>query len=186
MAAAAGSSLLLALCALACAHDPEPSRAQKSSTAGSSTAGSSTAGSSTAGSSTAGSSTAGSSTAGSSTAGSSGVAGGLRALAAERGVVLAVHDCAPVGGSRVVICHADLSSSELATLRTALQLGPLGQTRAPGPAFGKSRCLDRAPAGAIALVTGFPWLERSHYRYLLIVVPEGGGRACVETEEGYG
>jgi hypothetical protein len=161
MVVAGNSCLVLALCALACAHDPDPSGT--TAPAGPS-----------------------SSARTSSTAGSSSVANGLRALAAERGVTLSVHDCAPVGGSRVVICHADISSSELAALRTALELGPLGQTRAPGPAFGKSRCLDRAPAGAIALVTGFPWLERSHYRYLLVVVPEGGGRACVETEEGYG
>jgi hypothetical protein len=152
MVAAGSSCLVLALCALACAHDPEPSSAAGPS----------------------------------GVASPSGVAGGLRALAAERGAVLSVRDCAPVDGSRVVVCHAELSTSELAALRTALQLGPHGQTKAPGPAFGKSRCLDRAPAGAIALVTGFPWLERSHYRYLLIVVPEGGGRACVETEEGYG
>jgi hypothetical protein len=152
MVAAGNSCLVLALCALACAHDPEPSSAAGAS----------------------------------GVASPSGVAGGLRALAAERGAGLSVHDCAPVGGSRVVICHAELSTTELAALRTALQLGPLGQTKAPGPAFGKSRCLERAPAGALALVTGFPWLERSHYRYLLIVVPEGGGRACVETEEGYG
>jgi hypothetical protein len=157
VAAASGSSLLVALCALACAHDPEPSGAAEPAGAGRSGA-----------------------------AASSGVAGGLRALATDRGVALSVRDCAPVGGSRVVICRAELSATELAALRTALQMGPLGQTRAPGPAFGKSRCLDRAPTGAIALVTGFPWLPRSHYRYLLVVVPEAGGTACVETEEGYG
>ena len=153
MAAASGSSLLLALCALGCAHDPEPARTAPEPAR---------------------------------VAPEPGVAGGLRALAADRGVTLPLHDCAPVGGSRVVICRAELSTTDLAALRTALQMGPLGQTQAPGPAFGKSRCLDRAPAGAIALVTGFPWLQRSHYRYLLIVVPEGGGPACVETEEGYG
>jgi hypothetical protein len=176
MVAAGNSCLVFALCALACAHDPEPSGAagpssiaQPSGAAGPSRA----AGPSGA---------AGRSGAG----GPADVANGLRALAAERGVVLAVRDCAPVGDSRVVICSAELSTTELAALRTALQLGPHGQTKAPGPAFGKSRCLDRAPAGAIALVTGFPWLQRSHYRYLLIVVPEGGGRACVETEEAYG
>ena len=87
--------------------------------------------------------------------------------------------------TRSTICAAELSIAELSALRTALQLDPLGQTPAPGPAFGKSRCLDRAPAGALALVTGFPWLARSHYRYLLIVVPAAGGAACVETEEGY-
>jgi len=115
-----------------------------------------------------------------------GVAAGLRALAAERQVELSVHGCARVGDSRVVICEAEFSASELAGLRGALVLGPLGKTKAPGPAFGKSRCLDQAPAGALALVSGFPWLPRSHYRYLLMVVPESGGHACVETEEGYG
>ena len=152
--ATAGSYALAALCALGCAHDPEPIGGAGSLRAHDPDP--------------------------------TGVAAGLRALAADRQVALVVRDCAPVGQSRVVICEAELSASELADLRRALQLGPLGQTKAPGPAFGKSRCLDRAPAGAIALVTGFPWLPRSHYRYLLIVVPPGGGRACVETEEGYG
>ena len=115
-----------------------------------------------------------------------GVIGGLRALASDRHAVLSLHDCAAVDQSRVVICDAEISASELAALRSALLLGPLGQTKAPGPPFGKSRCLDRAPAGAIALVTGFPWIARSHYRYLLVVVPEAGGHACVETEDGYG
>jgi hypothetical protein len=115
-----------------------------------------------------------------------GVAGGLGALAAERHAALSLHGCAPVDQSRVVICDAELSASDITALRSALQLGPLGQTKAPGPRFGKSRCLDRAPAGALALVTGFPWIARSHYLYLLVVVPEAGGHACVETEEGYG
>ena len=158
MAAAAASALLLALCAFACAHDSDSRTAPEPARTASEPR----------------------------AAPEPGVAGGLRALAADRGVALSVHDCAPVGGSRVVICRAELSATDLAALRTALQMGPLGQTQAPGPAFGKSRCLDRAPTGAITLVTGFPWLPRSHYRYLLVVVPEGGGPACVETEEGYG
>ena len=118
--------------------------------------------------------------------GTPGVAEGLRAIAAERHAALAPYRCAAVDASRVVICEADISASELATLRSALALGPLGQTQAPGPPFGTSRCLDAAPAGALALVTGCPWIERSHFRYLLVVVPPGGGHACVETEEGYG
>jgi hypothetical protein len=114
-----------------------------------------------------------------------GVIAGLRNIAAERNAVLAVRDCAMVDNTRVVICEADLSATEVVALRDKLVLGPLGQTKAPGPPFGESRCLDRAPAGAIALVTGFPWIARSHFRYLLVVVPPGGGRACVETEHGY-
>jgi hypothetical protein len=115
-----------------------------------------------------------------------GVAEGLSAIAAERGAVFRPHDCASVDGTRVAICQAELSLAELGQLRQALLLGPLGQTRAPGPAFGKSRCLDRALTGALALVTGFPWIAQSHFRYLLIVVPSEGGQACVETAEGYG
>lgn len=117
-----------------------------------------------------------------------GVATDLRAIAAERGARLEPHGCAAVGGSRVVVCEAEIPAAELAVLRKALLLEPLGTVKAPGPAFGKSRCLDRAPAGAptLALVTAFPWIATSHYRYLLVVVPEGGGAACIETEHGYG
>jgi len=114
------------------------------------------------------------------------VASDLQAIAAQRGASLSPRGCASVDGSRVETCEAELSAAQIAALRTALLLGPLGKTPAPGPAFGQSRCLDRAPPGALALVTGFPWIARSHYRYLLIVVPPGGGTACIETEEGYG
>ena len=106
----------------------------------------------------------------------------LKRVAGVPLIVRAIRNLERAGVDEVVVIIGYLGD----VLRTALQMGPLGQTRAPGPAFGKSRCLDRAPTGAIALVTGFPWLPRSHYRYLLVVVPEAGGTACVETEEGYG
>lgn len=110
----------------------------------------------------------------------------LRDIAAQRGASFTPRRCASVEGSRVTICEAELSAAEVAQLRSVLSMGPLGETPAPGPAFGQSRCLDGAPAGTTALVTGFPWMGKSHYRYLLLVVPSSGGLACVETEEGYG
>jgi hypothetical protein len=114
------------------------------------------------------------------------VARDLAAIAAERGATLPASDCAPVDDSRVSICRAELTAADIDRLRQALAMGPLGSTAAPGPHSGKSRCIDAADAGDVALVTGFPWITKSHYRYLLVVVPKDGGRACIETEEGYG
>jgi hypothetical protein len=116
----------------------------------------------------------------------SSIADDVHAIAAARGATIALRGCAFVGESRVSDCEADLSLAQIEQLRQALVMGPLGSTPAPGPPFGKSRCLDAAAAGSLALVTGFPWIANSHYRYLLIVVPKEGGKACVETEEGYG
>lgn len=117
-----------------------------------------------------------------------GVARDLSEIAAARGARLEPRGCSAVGGSRVVLCRAEISAVDLALLRRALLLSPLGAARAPGPAFGKSRCLEGAPPGSapLALVTSLPWIPRSHYRYLLLVVPAGGGEACIETEHGYG
>lgn len=117
-----------------------------------------------------------------------GTAEDLRDIAAKRGVVFEPRDCATVDGKRVVMCTADLSARDLEALTRALGLAPHGTVPAPGPAFGRSRCFDRMDGGPphVALITAFPWMTQSHYRYLLIVVPEGGGTACVETEHGYG
>jgi hypothetical protein len=109
----------------------------------------------------------------------------LAAMAAERGASLALSGCRSVDGSRVTICEAQLSAAAIERLRQALTMGPFGSTPAPGPPFGQSRCLDGARGGDIALITAFPWIAKSHYRYLLIVAPKDGGKACVETEEGY-
>lgn len=115
-----------------------------------------------------------------------GTADDLARIVEARGARLRPRACAAVDRSRVVECRADLEAAEVETLRTALELQPYDPERGPGPAFGRSRCFDGAPAGAQRWITTLPWLGKSHYRYLLIVVPASGGAACVETEHGYG
>ena len=116
-----------------------------------------------------------------------GTADDLRELAASRGAELLVHSCALVNGTRVVDCEATISVDQLTRLRAALEFGPFGVTKAAGPPFDQSPCLDRADATTmLALVSALSWIPNSHYRYILIVVPASGGEACVETEHGYG
>ena len=114
-----------------------------------------------------------------------GTASDLRAIAGQRGVDLRPRGCAARDHTRVVTCRADIDPAALALLRDKLALEPLASAHAPGPAFGRSRCLDEARSGASAWVTSFPWIARSHYRYLLIVV-DVDGSVCIETEHGYG
>jgi hypothetical protein len=115
----------------------------------------------------------------------SGTGDDLCAIAQQRGVEFRPTDCEAYNHTRVVHCRAEIDAAKLAQLRDKLVLEPLAGARAPGPAFGESRCLDQAPPGANAWVSSFPWIARSHYRYLLIVVGSDG-HACVETEHGYG
>jgi hypothetical protein len=113
-----------------------------------------------------------------------GTADDLRAIAKERGIQLDPKGCRTVDGTRVVMCTAAIDDASFAAMRDKLALAPLATAHAPGPPFGKSRCLDGA-APERAWVTALPWLANSHYRYLLIVL-DGAGGACVETEHGYG
>lgn len=110
----------------------------------------------------------------------------LRRIAAARGATFQPRDCAAVRQSRVVVCSVRLSATQLHALRVALAMAPYGTIQAPGPAFGVSRCFQRMGPRSVALVTAFPWSQPSHYRYLLVVAPEDGGDACIETEHGYG
>jgi hypothetical protein len=113
-----------------------------------------------------------------------GTADDLREIARARGIELRPTGCRTVDSSRVVVCTARIDDAAFAGMRDRLALTPLATAHAPGPPFGKSRCLEGAVAER-AWVTALPWLANSHYRYLLIVL-DGVGGACIETEHGYG
>ena len=108
----------------------------------------------------------------------------LAAIVGERGLSWKPRACASVERSRVVACEATLTKADVDALRGALQMGAVGAVKSPGPA--PAGCMANKPEGALALITPFPWIARSHYRYLLVVVAPGGGVACIETEHGYG
>jgi len=119
--------------------------------------------------------------------GAVGTADGLSAIASERGATLDLRNCQSVNRSRVIVCETTLSPEELSSLTSALELKPFDGKEGPGPAHGSSRCFEGVVSEpALRLITTFPWIPKSHFRYLLIVVPAGGGKACVETEHGYG